>query len=344
MANPITATLRGELEELFRVLDGAPTNWFPTFSDFCQHPNTSGIVQQLKKTAGYDEATLSIFAQQLYTVLVIRNAGTPVFELRPTLVNLLSNTDLPCDIPVSQLVLPFEGLMLRFPIGTLESHPRCHELHVVHVPGDRLRVLARMLMDTPEGLANMVSYASLDMVLSLAAGDSIGAAVERIRSSDLGRPLLGEGAMPITDYYADPFFLLAINTILYISSEGADVVQDRAGVYRIHQKLQGLKKGRRRAELEEKLAHEKARKIYICGATLRPAPELTATMTREGHELTKRFRVRGHWRNQAHGVGRSERRLTWIQPHWKGPTYAELLERNYVVRAPEKQSPAPHRS
>lgn len=35
--------------------------------------------------------------------------------------------------------------------------------------------------------------------------------------------------------------------------------------------------------------------------------------------------VRGHWRNQAHGVGRQERRPIWIAPYVKGPEDAPLL-------------------
>jgi len=35
--------------------------------------------------------------------------------------------------------------------------------------------------------------------------------------------------------------------------------------------------------------------------------------------LCKRFVVRGHWRRQAVGVGRAERRLIFVAPFWKGP-------------------------
>ena len=40
--------------------------------------------------------------------------------------------------------------------------------------------------------------------------------------------------------------------------------------------------------------------------------------------LTKRFVVRGHYRNQAHGPDRRERKLIYIRPHWKGPPWAEV--------------------
>lgn len=40
--------------------------------------------------------------------------------------------------------------------------------------------------------------------------------------------------------------------------------------------------------------------------------------------LSRRFIVRGHWRNQPYGPGSSLRRPTWIAPHIKGPEGAPL--------------------
>lgn len=47
--------------------------------------------------------------------------------------------------------------------------------------------------------------------------------------------------------------------------------------------------------------------------------------------LHSRFVVRGHWRNQAHGPERKERKRLWIQPFWKGPTTAEAMSRIYTT-------------
>jgi len=44
-----------------------------------------------------------------------------------------------------------------------------------------------------------------------------------------------------------------------------------------------------------------------------------------------RWVVRGHWRNQACGKGRQERRPTWIEPYWKGPEGAPTILREAVV-------------
>ena len=39
--------------------------------------------------------------------------------------------------------------------------------------------------------------------------------------------------------------------------------------------------------------------------------------------------VRGHWRNQVHGPGRTGRKRIWIQPYWKGPEHAPMRMREY---------------
>lgn len=46
-----------------------------------------------------------------------------------------------------------------------------------------------------------------------------------------------------------------------------------------------------------------------------------------------RWLVRGHWRNQAHGEGRSDHKRIWIQPFWKGPAAAPVLIRNHELKA-----------
>lgn len=49
-------------------------------------------------------------------------------------------------------------------------------------------------------------------------------------------------------------------------------------------------------------------------------------------KLMQKFMVRGHWRNQVHGIGRALRRRQWIAPFYKGPdNVAEALTRTYEV-------------
>lgn len=43
------------------------------------------------------------------------------------------------------------------------------------------------------------------------------------------------------------------------------------------------------------------------------------------------FLVRGHWRQQAHGPGRTLRKPIWIEPFWKGPEDSRILLRSHKL-------------
>ena len=49
-----------------------------------------------------------------------------------------------------------------------------------------------------------------------------------------------------------------------------------------------------------------------------------------GRALHARFMVRGHWRRAAEQW--ADQRLRWIEPYWKGPELAQILERDYRLR------------
>lgn len=61
---------------------------------------------------------------------------------------------------------------------------------------------------------------------------------------------------------------------------------------------------------------------------------------RAGWRVRTQHVVRGHWRNQAHGVGRAERRRMWIQPFMRGPEGAEAWAHMYKgdVRGDAKEA------
>ena len=49
-----------------------------------------------------------------------------------------------------------------------------------------------------------------------------------------------------------------------------------------------------------------------------------------GRKLLRRFMVRGHWRRPA--ATWKEQRMRWIQPYWKGPDMATIIERAYKLK------------
>lgn len=55
-------------------------------------------------------------------------------------------------------------------------------------------------------------------------------------------------------------------------------------------------------------------------------------VTEARRSLNHRFIVRGHWRKQAFGTGRLERKMVYIAPFVKGPADAPFIERESVFR------------
>lgn len=76
-----------------------------------------------------------------------------------------------------------------------------------------------------------------------------------------------------------------------------------------------------------------SRATPIPGGTSAPRSLLASA---NGRPLSSRHVVRGHWRQQPHGPARSERRLQWIEPHWRGPEDGPEKSAVYDVR-PRKE-------
>jgi hypothetical protein len=112
------------------------------------------------------------------------------------------------------------------------------------------------------------------------------------------------------------------NVMSYIESQGPLPTVPRA------------RKGAAPAAVE--LTHHE-RPIYDVGRIVKLDGGLRKAMAEtagdgERWHVAQRFVVRGHWRNQAYGEGRTLRRRKWIEPHWKGPENAvEAINRTYEV-------------
>lgn len=62
-----------------------------------------------------------------------------------------------------------------------------------------------------------------------------------------------------------------------------------------------------------------------------PQPQLPVVDPGSGKKLDHRIEVRGHWRWQACGRNRSQRKRIWVEAHQKGPENAPIVPRSYRV-------------
>lgn len=90
---------------------------------------------------------------------------------------------------------------------------------------------------------------------------------------------------------------------------------------------------------KEFMRDRKGAKHWVLGKAVKlPRPlheaarQFAETGKRTAWQATSRWVVRGHWRNQPYGPGSSERKLIWVEPHWKGPADAvAAVSRKYEV-------------
>ncbi|MCP1674512.1 hypothetical protein J2T57_001614 [Natronocella acetinitrilica] len=147
---------------------------------------------------------------------------------------------------------------------------------------------------------------------------------------------------PYTDdslFYTDGllFFRMVMNTLLYLSSEEAELTPRRAQRQALEEKAAAATSGRKKRLYRKEASRHTALDYSEIGASVSPIVIERGAASGDGKRAsgsapTTRFMVRGHWRNQAHGAGRADRKLIWIRPYMKGPDVAEVVNKPYLVR------------
>lgn len=134
-----------------------------------------------------------------------------------------------------------------------------------------------------------------------------------------------------------PFFRLLVNAILYLVSNDPDVKALASPRSDLERKLESASSRAKKKKLKNAIGKSSNLDGLTVGGDLQPINVHKIDALPLGAQgatgtLTKRFLVRGHWRNQAHGTGLKQRKLMYIQPHFKGPEAGEIRNKPYVVR------------
>ncbi len=119
---------------------------------------------------------------------------------------------------------------------------------------------------------------------------------------------------------------LVVSAILYATSAHADTISIVKGAG-----SSGKKKSR--AKKPAVLLARSQDDVYHLPGTIdiervRKMREFAATG--EGRAVLKRFMVRGHWRRAS--MSWKDQRARWIEPYWKGPDVAAIIERAYRLK------------
>ena len=138
-----------------------------------------------------------------------------------------------------------------------------------------------------------------------------------------------ESAFKDSESYMMKLFSFCINALLYINNPTADL-------QRIHAKFDPYTKGKDRSVIDKKNVGLSKLDCIAVGRTVYITSEFREqyrTGSLKSFTINApMWMVRGHYRNQVCGVGRSQRSLIWIEPHAKGKGVEEaIIGRDYVV-------------
>ncbi|NJR80288.1 hypothetical protein [Sphingomonas corticis] len=253
-------------------------------------------------------------ARHYHLVLNLEMAGGKTYRVAPALAErLLETRD---DVPAQALRLPFRSLMLVF-----DDDASLAAFHTGRPfgPNPGRGAISSILFDLQVGSEPCLLAASLHtrgrrthgmMQRSMRYGEgSLDAMLSTAWPGVDDAPIRAKGR---------DFHRLLLNTVLYITSQGARVSPPR-----------------RDAGARDPL-NRSPRKFMALGEGLVPlGPRRAVGETRRG-EVSDRRSVRqlvaGHWRYHARGQGRLERRLLWIEPYWRGADFAQVVNRARLVR------------
>jgi hypothetical protein len=305
---------------------------------------------------------ISNSVNEYMTHSVFHRSGHHVFRLWPALCHALLATELRA--PRELVKLPFYSFYFHFPqaIGDLiqidnrdgtsapadgafvnwafeiprSGHPIEKEYReLMERPGEPMqgavavKIMSRHMPDHPTKDANFHYY-----FLPLNRDDEI-----TLDSIKRDNPWINSRNSPT---FGGPGIQLVLNALLYINSVSSDVRWTNTSEFQTLTEKYAKKpakepqKKARRASMLSLASHART---HDTGSTLRiptlPGDDAGAT-AHTSWTLAHRVQVRGHFRNQAYGPGRADRRLKWIQPHWRGPEMGDVVSRRtYEVVTPE---------
>lgn len=132
-------------------------------------------------------------------------------------------------------------------------------------------------------------------------------------------------------------FNWCLNVIIYATySEPGEEMFGNPEARKLWDRIRAAPEGSRtRKNLTDKASGIDPRTRIVLGKHIlidRSRPEPESDSKRPGKPLTVRTRVTGHWRKQAFGKQRSERRMQWIEPFWRGPELGTETNKRHVLK------------
>lgn len=323
--------------------------------------NRAPVLEHQKyKSSDISEAALGRW------ILSWARQGYNVFDLGPDFVAAMLLTD-PKEIEFEELKLPFDGLLITIPDGFVVGSEGLSytKIHICDLPANDVNQLG--VAEKIHGVLDELSPGDAQRVLELSQVELAKMNRDLHAKHDNSGPvaavfaggqydLVSSRAVQIhaTDGTHVIDSTVRAHALTWKTFEalpyGSEVIaeQDEAARRAIGQIVFGtlayLVAVRDAAVLRTEPPRKKKRttnetkpKYWEVGRTIKIGVELVRAVRGGAREVAFRLKhkhiVIGHYRNQAYGAGRSERKRMWIAPHWKGPEDGAALVHTYKPEA-----------
>lgn len=302
--------------------------------------------EQLERGATREEAVeaANFLGNYTFPLLNFELHRRKLFWVETSLAFMLSQTRL--DIEGSALKVPFPSLAFVFTdeatLGVVRAliardedpsvaarTPRVLTVYVTRVkaPGDAMGLNLSFFMDGRDGRWPYL----VGRDLFVRPGDKLDA-------------ILDSHFPESTTHQRDPIFSspelgrlvhLVVNALLYSTSLPLPLPVRESPLRKVQRSAKGRgdkKRARVAHRLDDLRKEHSADDVFflpgrISISQVRRLQELERG--EEGRGLLARFMVRGHWRHA--NPDWEDQRLRWIEPYWKGPEMAALIEREYEL-------------
>lgn len=156
--------------------------------------------------------------------------------------------------------------------------------------------------------------------LRLSIGSRLGACYGSLDLEDMMKLSSDNGS------FLQKLLNLSVNVILYINSTKPDIIKIPAFIKQ-NPSTERQKEKQRRVPKDD---------YFILGKNITIMHQRESQENSEGSKnftsYSYQFQVRGHWRQQPCGPNRQDRKNIWIEPHWKGPDFAAIINKDYQVK------------
>ena len=300
-------------------------------------------------TSIYNEDTKYVRAGfwEIYLPYLFSRYGKKVFRLSKNLVHMLSNTDLK-KVDSFFIELPYKCLYLSIPkelklLNTFDLP--IDGFYIALLKNDEVNYAELsskyQRFQHVEEAKSLIIVAVSDVLLSkndprdslyywhviFEKGDIL-SQLKNYISQWLENTELAK--KNITKDFIFNIFSFIINTILYINSYDKPLVEKKIKVSNVRQPKN--KKKKKKAQQRTNLPYYSLGSDIVIDHNFQKIINLTERNETKHQKHITKWMVRGHWRNQAVGTGRSKRKLIWIQPYVKGEEFSEIINKEYKVK------------